>query len=198
MILTIAKQNLLLSLSIMQVYLITSLLIIHFTGEFVSFYSPFFIVTGLSTAIIFSFYGYPIFKNLASKLKKHSKLASTISFYHFYLHIIIAVFIIFSHIYGRSNIAIYLLSPLLIAFFITARITWSACFVILKSKIYTLFVKGSTALIVWCVILTLLCLFYQHRFIEENLHALMLAYFAVHFAELGFVLLKIRKDLSVL
>jgi len=80
----------------------------------------------------------------------------------------------------------------------TARITWRACFAVLGSKIYSIFATGSTALLIWSMVLTLLGLFYQHRFLSENLHTLVLIYFAIHFAELGFVLLKIKKDLSAI
>jgi hypothetical protein len=192
-----AKPSLsLLVLSFLQVFLIMGLFYIRFTDNFVSFYSTLFIITVICSSLLFTF-GFSIFKQLSLVLNEHSKSVSTIVFYQVYLHIIIAAFIIFDHLYGRNYIAILLLSPFLLAFFITARITWRACFTVLKSKIYKVFATGSTALLVWSIVLTLLGLFYQQHFLTENLHTIVLVYFALHFAELGFVLLKIRKDLHV-
>ena len=186
----------LLALSFSQVLLIMGLLYIRFTDNFVSYYNTLFIITVICSSLLFTF-GFSIFKRLSLVLNNHSKSASTIVFYQLYLHVIIAAFIIFEHLYGRNYIAVLLLSPFLIVFFMTARITWRACFTVLKSKIYKVFTSGSTALLVWSIALTLLGLFYQQRFLTENLHTIVLVYFAIHFAELGFVLLKIRKDLHV-
>ncbi|PHS27120.1 MAG: hypothetical protein COA83_00945 [Methylophaga sp.] len=188
----------LLALSFLQVLLIISLLYIQFTDGFSTFYTAFFAATAINTTLIFVAFGLPVFTKLALTLREHSKYASAIVLYQLYLHIIIAAFIIFDHIYGRNYMAIFLLSPFLIIFFMTARITWRACFAVLGSKIYSIFATGSTALLIWSMVLTLLGLFYQHRFLSENLHTLVLIYFAIHFAELGFVLLKIKKDLSAI
>ncbi|MFW5425746.1 MAG: hypothetical protein ACKE8G_02230 [Methylophagaceae bacterium] len=190
------RPLILLALSFVQVLFITGLLYIRTTDNFSGFYNTLFIITVICSSLLFTF-GFSIFKQMSLVLNDHSKSISTIVFSQLYLHIIIAAFIIFDHLYGRNHIAILLLSPFLIAFFITARITWHACFTVLNSKIYKVFATGSTALLVWSIVLTLLGLFYQQRFLTENLHTIVLVYFALHFAELGFVLLKIRKDLQV-
>ncbi|MBL1321373.1 MAG: hypothetical protein COA63_009995 [Methylophaga sp.] len=186
----------LLVLSFAQVLLIAGLLYIRFTDNFAGFYNTIFIITVICSSLLFNF-GFTIFKKLSLVLKSHSKATGTIVFYQLYLHIIIIAFLLFDHIYGRNYTAIIVLYPFLIAFFMTARITWRACFVALGSKIYKVFAAGSTALLIWSIVLTLLGLFYQQRFLSENLYTIVLVYFALHFAELGFVLLKIRKDLNV-
>jgi small-conductance mechanosensitive channel len=173
------------------------LLYIRFTDNFTPFYNTLFIITAICSVLLFSF-GFTIFKKLSLVIGSHSNSASTIVFYQLYLHLIIIAFIVFDHVYSSNYTAMLVLSPFLIAFFATARITWRACFTVLGSKIYSIFTTGSTALLIWSIVLTLLGLFYQHRFLTENLHTLVLIYFAIHFAELGFVLLKIKKDLSAI
>lgn len=180
-----------LALSIFQALLIVGLIFIKITGSGIELYNSVFIAACLSTTILL-FLGYPVFKDLSSRLKTQNLAIQS----QLFLHFVIFIFIVFDHIYGLNYTTMLGFSPLLIAFFLTAVITWRCCYSLLKSKIYKIFTTGSTALLIWTTVLTLLGLFYQERFLTENLHTLLLVYFAVHFAELGFVLIKINHDLK--
>ncbi len=183
-----------LALSILQVLLITSLLSIKFTGSLLNLYQPIFIFVCISSFILLLL-GYPIFEKLP-KIAKQSDLVSLAIQTQFFLHFIILIIFIVDQFYGLDYSSMRGVSPVLMVFFLTATVTWSACFKILNSKIYKLFVNGSRAFLIWTLVLTALGLFYKNSFLSENLHFLFIIYFTIHFAELGFVLLKIQHDLK--
>ncbi len=183
-----------LALSILQVLLITSLLFIKFTGSLLNLYQPIFIFVCISSFILLLL-GYPIFEKLP-KISKQSDLVSLAIQTQFFLHFIILITFIVDRFSGLDYSSMRGVSPVLMVFFLTATVTWSACFKILKSKIYKIFVNGSRVFLIWVLVLTALGLFYKNSFLSENLYFLFIIYFTIHFAELGFVLLKIQHDLK--
>jgi len=182
-------------LSVTQIVLIVTLIVIKLINIFAFLYQPLFIALALSSTVLL-FLAQPIFKQLFLQLKSQSHISYLASHSQFFLHYVVMVFIIFDQFYQASYSIMLGFSPFLILFFLTAIITWRACYSALRSKVYKFFITGSTALLVWSIVLTLLGLFYQNSFLSQNLHTLLLCYFALHFAELGFVLLKISSDLE--
>lgn len=187
-------QKSMLALSILQVLLIVSLLFIKFTGSLLNLYQPIFISVCFSSFTLLLL-GYPIFEKLP-KIFNQSDLVGLAIQTQYFLHFIVLMVIIADQFYGLDYSSMRGVSPVLMVFFLTATVTWSACFKILKSKIYKLFVNGSRAFLVWVLVLTALGLFYSPSFLSGKLHSLLLIYFTIHFAELGFVLLKIMADLK--
>jgi len=184
-----------LMLSIIQVVLIVSLIVIKLINNLTFLYQPLFIALVLSSTTLLLL-AQPIFKALFLRLKPQSTISYLASQVQFFLHYVVILFIIFDQFYQTSYSIMLSFSPFLIIFFITAVTTWRACYSTLNSKIYKFFTTGSTALLIWSIALTLLGLFYQNYFLSQNLATLILCYFALHFAELGFVLLKISSDLE--
>lgn len=184
-----------LSLSILQILLIAILIFIKLTGQLFDLYN-FILISICICALILFFLGYPIFRSLFHILKIHTNSEIFVRSHFLLLHFIIFAFIVLDQFYGVDYKTMLTFSPYIILFFLTAVITWRSCYSVFKSKIYKFFSLGSTALLVWSTVLTLLGLLYRENFLTEKLHFLSLCYFTLHFAEFGFVLLKIKKDLE--
>lgn len=180
--------------SILQALLIISLLAIKLTGHEAVPYD-YLLISACGCALILFVLGYPIFRRLVRVLKAR-RSSGGIAGCHFLLHIIILAFIVLDQLHGLSHEAMLAFSPWMILFFLTAAVTWHSCHSVFKSKIYRFFTLGSTALLLWSTVLALLGLFYRESFLSEKLRFLLLGYFALHFTEFGFVLLKIRSDLK--
>lgn len=182
-------------LSILQAFLIASLLFIKLTGNLDDLYKFLFISVCICV-ILFFFLSYPVFRDLSIVFKEHTNAGGVFALSHYFLHVVIFSFIVFDQFHGLDYITMVVFSPYLIAFFLTAVETWRTCYFVFKSKVYKYFMLGSTALFVWSTILSLLGLLCREAFLSEKLHFLLLCYFTLHFAELGFVLLKIKRDLK--
>lgn len=184
-------------LSIFQALLITSLLFIKITGNFHDYYKYLLILSCISAVILF-FLSYPVFRTLSSVLKQRTNSGGLAAQSHYLLHVVIFSFIVLDQFHGFNYKIMVVFSPYLIAFFLTAVVTWRSCYLVFSFKIYKFFILGSTALLVWSTILTFLGLLYQEDFLSDKLHFLLLCYFVLHFAELGFVILKIKSDLKTI
>jgi len=182
-------------LSILQTILIIALLFIKLSGILTVFYNALLISVSLCSVTLLIF-AYPIFNTLFVLFKTQSTLTQVATYTQFHSHFLIMAFIIVDQLYESSYTLMLSFSPLFIVFFASAVLMWRTCYTTLKSKIYKFFTTGSTALFVWSLVLTVLGLVYQQDYLSQNLHTLVLCYFALHFAELGFVLLKINRDLK--
>lgn len=188
---------LILVFSVIQVALISSLLIIKLTGNLIELYEHLLISLSACT-IILIIIGYPVFTVLTNTLKRQiNKRGTALAIQtQFYLHFVILAFMILDQFQVHNFKAMLKFAPYIITFFLTAVITWHSCYAVLKSKIYQFFTLGSTALLVWSTILLLLGLLYKESFLSEKLHFILVCYFTLHFAELGFVLYIIKNNLN--
>lgn len=182
----------LLLLSILQVNLIASMVVIRVTGNWENIFNTVLLITVINTLYIF-FIAYPILTKLTHKLKDKANHVITI---HFILHLPVVVFIILDQINDLKYNHLLVFSFFVLAFFYTAIITWRLYYELFKSKLYKTFIKGSTVLLIWSSVLILLSLFYREDFLTGKLHFMLLIYFSLHFMELGFVLLKIKHDMK--
>lgn len=159
-------------------------------------YDYLFISACVCVIMLFSL-GYPIFRDLIHVLKNQTNTDGLVRS-HYLLHIVIFVFIVMDWYRGLDYETMLLFAPYMILFFLTAVATWRSCFQLFKARIYRFFVLGSTALLVWSTILTFLGGIYQEDLLSDKLHLILLCYFALHFAEFGFVFLKLKKDLKTM
>lgn len=178
--------------SIVQLVFILSLVFIRLTGGFENLFNGILFATAINSLILV-FMAHPIFKELANKLNQYQTLMIKMQYT---LHLVMLIFLILGQLYKFQYSHLLLFVVFIPVFFLSAIFTWRSCYKLFGSKLYKLFVQGSTMLFIWSILLILLGLFYREDFLTDKLHLMITIYFTLHFAGLGFVLLKIKHDMK--
>ena len=114
---------LMLSLSILQAFLMASLVLIKLTVNWHVIYNYLFI-TAFMCALILFFLGYSIFMNLAKALNERTKQGGVAVQSHYLLHLVVFIFLVLDQFHGLNYNEMLVFSPFMIAFFLNAVVTW--------------------------------------------------------------------------
>ncbi|MBW2733010.1 MAG: hypothetical protein JRH20_11515 [Deltaproteobacteria bacterium] len=88
---------------------------------------------------------------------------------------------------------IYLVPVLL--FFFTGRLTWGAFRQRYTSKMYVLFFKGNSGMMIGLVVFSLIGLFFDEAFGRGAFQGALVGYFSVHLLLVGVAMIKLERDI---
>ena len=116
---------------------------------------------------------------------------------HILLHLIPSIYLILQFFTPPSLLVNSLFLAPVILFFLTGRLTWRTLYEQFGSKMYLLFYKGNTGMIVGLTVLLGVGVLYDETFGSVFFCRALLGYFTIHLLLIGVAVMKIEKDFSV-